>query len=100
MKTTLIVSAAAMLITGAVTTAASADVMIVEMPTANNGIAMHIQTVSHDACMALLEKVRKIPVLLTLRNPYVKGFVLTAHCVLPDGSMLDWPTNSGLTRPN
>jgi hypothetical protein len=56
---------------------------------------LHKQAVSHNMCSVLLDRLRKTSVVLTLRDPYAKGRVVEAHCVLPDGSILHWPTSAG-----
>jgi hypothetical protein len=87
-----------LILTATLTSAALADqtdVMVVVIESDNGRLSTHKQAASHNACSVLLEELRKTPVLLTLRNPYAKGRVVEAHCVLPDGSRLDWPANAG-----
>jgi hypothetical protein len=57
--------------------------------------AFHYQAANHESCMTLIHELADgQPVMLTMRNPYVKGKVLQAHCILPDGSHVDWPADS------
>jgi len=87
----------ALILMATLTSAARADqtdLMMVVIENDNGHRTVHEQAVSHNTCSVLLEELRKAPVVLTLRNPYAKGRVIEAHCVLPDGSMLHWPANA------
>lgn len=71
------------------------DSMVVVLKDSNGHVAVRKQAAPHSTCVTLLEVLRKEPVVLTLLDPYAKGRVIEAYCVLPDGSLLKWPANAG-----
>jgi hypothetical protein len=71
------------------------DLMLVVIESDSGHRTVHDQAASHNSCSVFLEELRKAPVVLTLRNPNAKGRVVEARCILPDGSMLNWPVNAG-----
>jgi hypothetical protein len=88
MRSSLLATAA---ILATASTAAATDLMVAVIEDGAGHVTGHEQATGHDACVTLIEALRKGPVILTLRNPFAKGRVIEARCILPDGSSLYWP---------
>jgi hypothetical protein len=58
--------------------------------------SLHHQPTDHEDCVDLLDRLKKGPVILTLRNPTATGRVIEAFCILPSGSIMKWPADAGL----
>ena len=56
--------------------------------------SLHHQPTDHEDCVALLDRLQKTSVILTLRNPTVTGRVIHAYCILPTGSIMKWPADA------
>jgi hypothetical protein len=61
--------------------------------------SIHHQPTAHEDCVALLDRLQKGPVILTLRNPTAMGRVISAYCILPSGSMMKWPADAPTPTP-
>jgi hypothetical protein len=55
--------------------------------------SFHHQPTDHEACVDLLDRLTKGPVILTLRNPTPTGRVIN-YCVLPSGSIMKWEADA------
>jgi hypothetical protein len=56
--------------------------------------SLHHQPTDHEACIDLLDRLTKGPVVPTLKNPTATGRVINAYCVLPSGSIMKWPADA------
>jgi hypothetical protein len=68
------------------------DLMMVRLEGDDNN--WHQQAAAHESCLMLINQLTDgRQIMLTMRNPYIKGKVLEALCILPDGSRIDWPVS-------
>jgi hypothetical protein len=96
MKTSLLITA---LLTSLASPAFAVDVLMVLLD--QSGVkSLHQQVIPSEQCRKFLTMLReniregKLPVILTLQDPEATGEVLSANCVLPNGSIkaVDVPT--------